>query len=256
MQALPALTAAPPAPSDVSSGGASAASALAAYPTPQEETFRGCPPPGDGGDTQLNLLKNRIDADRWQPVALSDLLALTWPRAVERVRRADWPATAAATVARTEGRPVEIEGYILKVRHERPESPNCHDATQRDYHVWLAAAPSDSRAHAMIVELTPRVVAHPLAGARRPTSGTWPGSACASPAGSCWTRSTPSSSATRGARSGKSTPFWPSPSSAAGAGSTSPVASTPPHLRPPPWRPLRRMPRRRPRYRATRCGWR
>lgn len=56
------------------------------------------------------------------------------------------------------------EGYILLLRHERPKSPNCHDATQRDYHVWLGTSPGTlaSRAHAMIVELAPRVVArHP-----------------------------------------------------------------------------------------------
>lgn len=152
--ALPPLPAQQSAPS-----GPLARAAAAAYPTPQEETYQGCPPQGDGGDAQLNLLKNRIDAGHWQPIALSDVLALTWPRAVERMRRSNWPAAAAETVARTEGRPVVTEGYILKVRHEGPESPNCHDATQRDYHVWLAATSAAARAHAVIVELTPRVVA-------------------------------------------------------------------------------------------------
>ncbi len=136
----------------------------AAYPTPGEETYQGCPPQGDGGDTALNLLKNRIDLGRWHPVPLSSLLALAWPRAVEKARRSDWSPADAATVARDEGRPVVTEGYILLVRHEGPESPNCHDATARDYHTWLAASPGPlaARAHALIVELAPCVVAlHP-----------------------------------------------------------------------------------------------
>jgi hypothetical protein len=49
---------------------------LAASFQPVEETFQGCPPQGDGGDAQLNLRKNRIDAGAWQPVSLASLLAL------------------------------------------------------------------------------------------------------------------------------------------------------------------------------------
>lgn len=129
------------------------------YPTPQEETFRGCPPQGDGGDSALNLLKNRIDSAAWQPASLPSLLALTWPPGVERIRRANWSSADTATVQQDEGRPVVTEGYVLMIRHEGPESPNCHVQTQRDYHVWLAASPAQSRANSMIVELAPRVVA-------------------------------------------------------------------------------------------------
>lgn len=129
------------------------------YPTPQEETFHGCPAQGDGGDSALNLLKNRIDTAAWQPAALPSLLALTWPAGVEKTQRANWSSADTATVQQDEGRPVVTEGYVLKVRHEGPESPNCHDQTQRDYHVWLAASPAQSRANAMVVELAPRVVA-------------------------------------------------------------------------------------------------
>jgi hypothetical protein len=139
--------------------GSIAPQTVAAYPTPQEETYQRCPPAGDGGDAQLNLLKNRIDAGRWQSITLSSLLGLSWPQGVEKTPRSSWSGTDAATVARVEGRPVVTEGYLLMLRHEGPESPNCHDRTQRDYHVWLALSPSDSRAHSMIVELTPRVVA-------------------------------------------------------------------------------------------------
>jgi len=127
----------------------------------REETFQGCPPQGDGGDTDLNLRKNRIDVAPAQSTPLQSLLSLTWPRGVEKARRSAWTADDAATVARDEGRPVMAEGYVLLVRHEGPESPNCHDATARDYHTWLAAAPGGlgDRAASMVVEFTPRVVA-------------------------------------------------------------------------------------------------
>ena len=153
-------TATPPA--DTPTAAASAVTAPAGgppYPTPQEETYQGCPPQGDGGDGQLNVLKNRIDTAAWQSTPLSSLLALAWPQGVEKTRRGNWSSADAAAVAQSEGRPVEAEGYVLMIRHEGPESPNCHDAASRDYHVWLGASPADSRANSMIVELAPRVVA-------------------------------------------------------------------------------------------------
>jgi hypothetical protein len=36
--------------------------------------------------------------------------------------------------------PVQTEGYLLHVRQESPESPNCHPAEDFDFHTWLAAA--------------------------------------------------------------------------------------------------------------------
>jgi hypothetical protein len=129
------------------------------YPTPQEETYQGCPPAGDGGDAALNMLKNRIDTGTWQPVSVQDLLALTWPAGIEKTQRRNWSPADAQTVAQSEGRPVVAEGYLLMLRHEGPESPNCHDRSARDYHVWLAVSSSDDRSNSMVVELTPRVVA-------------------------------------------------------------------------------------------------
>jgi len=127
----------------------------------QEETYQGCPPEGDGGDTGLNLRKNRIDQAPDQPTPLQNLLSLTWPQGVEKARRGAWAPDNAATVAQNEGRAVTAEGYVLLVRHEGPESPNCHDAQSRDYHTWLAASAGtlSDRSASMIVEFTPRVVA-------------------------------------------------------------------------------------------------
>jgi len=62
-------------------------------------------------------------------------------------------------VSQNDVRPLVVEGYWLKLRHEGPESTNCHDATSRDYHTWLAASASDNRAHSLIAEIMSRVVA-------------------------------------------------------------------------------------------------
>ncbi len=125
-----------------------------------EETYQGCASGGDGGDTMLNLHKNRIDVPgAYETRTVADMLALPVPNGVVLLARESWLPGDTATVARDEGRAVVVEGYILKVRHEGPETPNCHDSSARDYHVWLGASPTDSRATSVIVELAPRVVA-------------------------------------------------------------------------------------------------
>ncbi len=142
---------------DASSRGRAALQA--AWPPPLEEVYNGCPPQGDGGDIALNLRKNRIDTGRWQAATLASLVALPWPRGVEKARRADWPPQDLTTIQKQEGRPVVVEGYFLRLRHEGPESTNCHDADARDYHAWLGAPASESRALSLIAEITPRVAA-------------------------------------------------------------------------------------------------
>src|SRR5262249_38722978 len=82
------------------------------YPAPVRGPWRGCGPEGDGGDPQLNRLKNRTDAGNYQPVTLQQLLALRWPRGIERRDRDRWTGEDAAEVARYEGAPVVVEAYL------------------------------------------------------------------------------------------------------------------------------------------------
>jgi hypothetical protein len=128
------------------------------YPTPQDQTFQGCPPQGDGGDSQLNVKKNRIDTGDWQRATVASLVSLPYPSDVGKRPRDSWTSSDVSAVAQYEGRPVQAEGYLLLVRHEGTESVNCHDASARDFHMWLAAAPGSTRdrANSMIVEVTPR----------------------------------------------------------------------------------------------------
>jgi hypothetical protein len=133
-------------------------------PQPAYAPFKGCPPEGDGGDPALNRLKNRIDEGNYVPVPFDAIAQLGWPQAVERRRRARWSASDAEAVARYEGIPVVVEGYLASSKLEGPESPNCHGADNefRDFHIWLIKTPNEDRKGSIVVETTPPVRAkHP-----------------------------------------------------------------------------------------------
>ena len=126
---------------------------MSAKPQPAEINFQGCPGEGDNPrQAELNRLKNRVDEGEYVPVAFDSIANLPWPKSVERQPAHDkWPAADLGEVARYEGVPVSVEGYLAGAKQEGPESPNCHgdDAQFRDFHIWL-------------VEVTPRVRAnHP-----------------------------------------------------------------------------------------------
>ncbi|HZU78063.1 MAG TPA: hypothetical protein VFA70_14950 [Dehalococcoidia bacterium] len=132
----------------------------AAHPQPKEITFQGCPPQGDGGDAQLNMQKNRVDDGEngsFHDVSLATLLSLQWPQDVERKARSTWSSSDQSAVDQYEGVAVRTTGYILGVRHEGTESPNCHDVDHRDFHIWLAVSANDTKDTSMVVEVTPRV---------------------------------------------------------------------------------------------------
>lgn len=137
---------------------------LATKPRPVNAPFKGCPPEGDGGDPALNKLKNRIDEGNYMAVPFGVFVKLPWPKTIERRDRAKWSQSDAAEVARYEGTPVSIEGYLASSKEEGPESCNCHGADDefRDFHVWLTENANDDRTNAIVVEVSPPVRAkHP-----------------------------------------------------------------------------------------------
>ncbi len=128
-------------------------------PHPAEITFDGCPPEGDGGDPALNRLKNRVDENTYIPVLFDLVVHLPWPPAIERKKRSNWSTDDSKAVARYEGVPIAVEGYLAGAKLEGPESPNCHGADEkyRDFHVWLTKSADDDRNSSIVVETTPRV---------------------------------------------------------------------------------------------------
>ena len=157
-------TPAPAAPAPVITIVPGALPDMPVKPVPQEITFNGCPPEGDGGDPALNLLKNRVDEGDYVPVLFDSLQTLSWPTSIERRDRKNWPAAETAEVARYEGIPVVVEAYLYNTRQQGPETPNCHgaDAANSDWHIWLIKNPDDDRTRSIVAETTPRVRAqHP-----------------------------------------------------------------------------------------------
>lgn len=149
----------PPSDGSVSSGTAGALPDMPQKPQPQEITFKGCPPEGDGGDPALNRLKNRVDEGKYVPVQFDAVLNLSWPKSIERKDRDKWSASDTAAIAKYEGIPISVEGYLFDARLEGPEATNCHgaDAEFRDHHIWLIKSPGDDRTRSIVVETTPRV---------------------------------------------------------------------------------------------------
>lgn len=130
------------------------------HPQPREETFQGCPPGGDGGDQTLNMRKNRIDDGingTFTDVSLANLLQLSYPQDIGKVARDNWSSSDTAAVNQYEGAAIRTVGYLLAFKHEGTESTNCHALDYRDFHMWLAVNPTDSKADAMVIEVTPRI---------------------------------------------------------------------------------------------------
>jgi hypothetical protein len=134
----------------------------AAKPQPPPTTYKGCPATGDGGDAQLNVRKNRTDSASWYPVSPASILALKWPKGIEMKPRSSWSAADAAEVAKYEGIPVQIEGYLAGAKQQGPESCNCHSTNDVDNHLWVVDIPNKDRTQSVVAEVTPRVRAmHP-----------------------------------------------------------------------------------------------
>lgn len=137
---------------------------VARRPVPESPGFEGCPASGDGGDRELNRLKNRVDTAAWVPTPFASILSLGWPPGVVRRSRAAWSRSDARRVAASEGLPVVVEGYFVAAKVEGPESTNCHgaDSKFRDWHLWLASSPGKDRRRSIVVETTPVIRAsHP-----------------------------------------------------------------------------------------------
>lgn len=133
-----------------------------------------CAASGSGGDRATNLWKNRTDtATAYHPVTWAALARLGFPhnRKSRRTGSNPWSAGDLAAIARYEGLPISVEGYLSGVREEIPpmdsstgllergETTNCgaNTSPRVDWHVYLTAKPDDTHRQAVIVEVTPRV---------------------------------------------------------------------------------------------------
>lgn len=128
-------------------------------PTPQEINFDGCPPQGKGGDSELNLLKNRVDKGNYAPVSFDSLTALTWPKTVEQTPMKDWSDSARSFIKQYEGIPISVEGYVISVREGYPTPANCNssDSSDLDWNISFTKNPRDEHSQVVMVVVTARV---------------------------------------------------------------------------------------------------
>ncbi|MBI1745236.1 MAG: hypothetical protein HYR55_01450 [Acidobacteria bacterium] len=125
--------------------------------------FHSCPSIGRGGDPDLNVLKNRdLPPPAFDPMIIDDILGYVPPTAStmgRSVKRADWPQEAWDDVTPWESSGVVIDGYLIGIRSEGPESCNCGSRQYHDYHLWVVANSTDGKPVSVVVEISPRVLA-------------------------------------------------------------------------------------------------
>lgn len=129
---------------------------------PNGGSFHGCPAQGSGGDTQLNLLKNRTDTASWNSMSWNQLASLPYPKTALHKDMSTWSASDAAQIGRYNGHPVSVTGYLAGVRPGPSEPANCYSKQYVDYHVYLANSPTATKPASIVTEATPRIRAkHP-----------------------------------------------------------------------------------------------
>jgi uncharacterized protein YgiM (DUF1202 family) len=153
-----------------SGGGGSSAPATAISkswdkPAAVSNTLQGeegsCGQTGDGGDTDTNLRKNRVNVpSSYHFVTWDAINSLKYPDAPHS--RTDWSADQLAVITPYEGVAVSAVGYLYNIRVESGgsgESTNCHftKPVDVDWHMYFVKDAGGGEAVAVIAETTPRV---------------------------------------------------------------------------------------------------
>jgi hypothetical protein len=127
-------------------------------PEPGWVMLNGCPPAGNGGDTTLNLMKNRMDQGAYVPVSFESLVNLTWPKSVENQLVEAWSPNSRAFIDQYAGLPISVEGYLVNIRYSGPEPANCGLSNEADltWRMNFADSPRGLRSQTMVVESTPQ----------------------------------------------------------------------------------------------------
>src|SRR5579872_804186 len=120
--------------------------------------FHGIPPQGIGGDSLLNIKKNRWSAPQnYSDIAIADVI--NYPHDVlanaGSEDRYKWSSSIFAQASASESKSVRITGYLVNVREEGAESCNGNDSNYHDFHIWIADSLGKSEKQSIIAEATP-----------------------------------------------------------------------------------------------------
>jgi hypothetical protein len=129
--------------------------------------FHRCPPEGKRKsakgfyDPTLNELKNRdIAPTRTETRTLTEILA-NKPKSVVNAgkhARSVWSDKATEAVADWEATGATVEGRLIAIRNQGPESCNCYSSDFVDIHLWIAtkASASAKPTRSVVIEISPR----------------------------------------------------------------------------------------------------
>lgn len=109
----------------------------------------------------MNELKNRDVAPRkTETRTLSDIIANKPKSVVDAGKhaRADWPEEARQAVVDWEATGATVEGRLIAIHHQDPESCNCGSSKFTDMHLWIAtkASASAKPKQSVVIEISPR----------------------------------------------------------------------------------------------------
>jgi hypothetical protein len=126
-------------------------------PAPPKD-FHGIPPYGIGGDSLLNIQKNRwIAGQQFADVTISDVIAMQHDllTAMGNEERYKWTSAAGAQAAANELQSVRLAGYIIAAKEELNESCNGNNNNYHDFHIWITDSLGKDKSKAIIAEATP-----------------------------------------------------------------------------------------------------
>jgi hypothetical protein len=121
-------------------------------------SFHGIPPEGDGGDPELNKLKNRWSApESSHNYSVSDIIGFNHDRLdiAAREHRNRWSRDEQSQASQYEGQGVTVEGFLIAAKESGPEACNGHSDVYRDFHIWIGTSPNSGKNESIVVELTP-----------------------------------------------------------------------------------------------------
>jgi hypothetical protein len=120
--------------------------------------FHGIPPQGIGGDSLLNIKKNRwFVPQEYTDMAIGDMINLPHDilTAIGSEERSKWTPADSAQAAVSEAKGIRVTGSFINVREEGNESCNGNDSSYHDFHLWIADSSGKGESGSIIAEATP-----------------------------------------------------------------------------------------------------
>jgi hypothetical protein len=120
--------------------------------------FHGIPPKGIGGDSLLNMEKNRwVASGNFTDVSVSDIIGFQHDilSAMGTEDRYRWTAAAKSQATVSELQGVRLTGYITAAKEEGNESCNGNNDNYHDFHIWITGSAGEDKTKSIVVEATP-----------------------------------------------------------------------------------------------------